>query len=151
MGSPPLSHPISLVPEYIRHPHPARFFISDKDDAVMIYEISTTPDLSAISNIKALFSTVTVTDFVIALMMYYYLHNIRAAMSSSKLNHGSKHQSKKSNTGNDDHSTSESAILQFTPHSTTETDISVPPSESQETGSFIDELDNSKGHPCFEV
>ncbi|KAK0445952.1 hypothetical protein EV421DRAFT_1902302 [Armillaria borealis] len=53
----------------------------------MIYEISTTPNFSAISDIKtsiyAVFSTVAATDFVIALMMCYYLHKSRAAMNVS--------------------------------------------------------------------
>ncbi|PBK81074.1 hypothetical protein ARMGADRAFT_815273 [Armillaria gallica] len=53
----------------------------------MIYEISMTPNFSAISDIKtsiyAVFSTVAATDFVIALMMCYYLHKSRTAMNVS--------------------------------------------------------------------
>ncbi|SJL16925.1 uncharacterized protein ARMOST_20457 [Armillaria ostoyae] len=48
----------------------------------IIYEISMTPNFSAISDIKtsiyAIFSTVAATDFSIALMMCYYLHKSRA-------------------------------------------------------------------------
>ncbi|KAK0435766.1 hypothetical protein EV421DRAFT_2039028 [Armillaria borealis] len=53
----------------------------------IIYEISMTPNFSAISDIKtsiyAIFSTVAATDFSIALMMCYYLHKSRVAMNIS--------------------------------------------------------------------
>ncbi|KAK0243634.1 hypothetical protein EDD85DRAFT_167368 [Armillaria nabsnona] len=158
------------------------------------------------TSIYAVFSTVAATDFVIALMMCYYLHKSRVAMNISTMacrvlnlmrlvivsglttstcslltlisyvawpesliflgivfilpklyvnsllamfNHRPKHQSKKSNTGRSGQSTS--AILQFAPHTTAEMDVSVPPSEIQELGSFNDKLNHLKGNPCVEV
>ncbi|PBK59118.1 hypothetical protein ARMSODRAFT_1027692 [Armillaria solidipes] len=63
-------------------------------------------------------------------------------------NHRPKHQSYKPNVDREGHSAS--AILQFAPHTTAETDVSIPPSEIQEIGSFDDKFNHSQGNPCLE-
>ncbi|PBK81105.1 hypothetical protein ARMGADRAFT_1146715 [Armillaria gallica] len=99
------------------------------------WNIYITPNLVSISvintSVYTFYSIIITADFIIAVMMCYYLHKSRAAMHFSSFNYRDQRSWNRST--NEDTRHSITAILQFAPNNseglTTETDRSLPLSE----------------------
>ncbi|KAK0243660.1 hypothetical protein EDD85DRAFT_944989 [Armillaria nabsnona] len=119
---------------------------------LMIYAICITSNFSDVSNVTTeihiIFVMMAATDFVIALMMCYYLHKSRVATNFSTFNYRSEpHESNRLNS--ERIPKSNPTVLRIIPHtsegSTAGTNISIPLSDIEGLHSFVNKLDHSKG------
>ncbi|KAK0221302.1 hypothetical protein IW262DRAFT_1459473 [Armillaria fumosa] len=96
------------------------------------YDTYISPNMASTSNFKTpiciFFSTIVITDLIIAIPMFYYLHKSRAIIRVPSLNSRSKYHS--TNQAIDDEVNALPILLQITPHSSAsgigETNISIP-------------------------